>query len=333
MSRNTTPRSTKGTANKTASNESVPTAQPDQRTNNTHSQPFFPFARYTSIVGVHTSLLSFTALFLPRTSLSSLSQGLFLSLNNPSDDSSRDSPPPTLTESPLRTVAWLCAGTFILQIWWAGWVRGWSLDTRDLSKGGAALERTEQKLQRQTWNSGRFAAFKTACLLTAVASFFFAIVALLFGAPVFSHFLQTYLLGLLVALLTVFTPAYTLGAPSFKTDIVSLVTRLTWIRLFAEISPRSPVERAVVYPAVGAFLGCWSGAIPAGLDWEEPWQRWPLTTSYGALGGFVIGSLSAFGVSALENLANFDRQSRVSMSPSGSAHSPQGKGSKKLKSQ
>lgn len=102
--------------------------------------------------------------------------------------------------------------------------------------------------------------------------------------------MHTYLLGLLVSLLTVFTPAYTLGAPSLGSDVVALVTRLTWVRLFAELScvvflsqlnaqlstvhcsPRTPVERAVVYPAVGAFLGCWSGAIPAGLDWEEPWQ-------------------------------------------------------------
>lgn len=53
---------------------------------------------------------------------------------------------------------------------------------------------------------------------------------------VFSHCLHTYLLGLLVSLLTVFTPAYTLGAPSLKSDVIAYVTRLTWIRLFAELS-------------------------------------------------------------------------------------------------
>lgn len=28
----------------------------------------------------------------------------------------------------------------------------------------------------------------------------------------------------------------------------------------------------MVYPALGAAFGCWSGAIPLGLDWERPWQ-------------------------------------------------------------
>lgn len=36
--------------------------------------------------------------------------------------------------------------------------------------------------------------------------------------------------------------------------------------------PRTPVERALVYPAIGAMMGCWAGAIPIGLDWERPWQ-------------------------------------------------------------
>ncbi|KAG2355979.1 hypothetical protein BDR07DRAFT_1424503 [Suillus spraguei] len=30
---------------------------------------FFPYARYTSVVGMHTSLIAFIALFLPQTSL------------------------------------------------------------------------------------------------------------------------------------------------------------------------------------------------------------------------------------------------------------------------
>lgn len=117
-------------------------------------------------------------------------------------------------------------------------------------------------------------------------------------------------------------------------------------------SPRDPVERAVVYPAVGAILGCWSGAIPAGLDWEEPWQvqlfpqvsrlllidryphaqRWPLTTSYGALAGFILGSLWALGVSATENLANLDRQSQQHSAPK-EMQQPQGKQLKRVKVQ
>ena len=48
--------------------------------------------------------------------------------------------------------------------------------------------------------------------------------------------LRTYLLSLLLALLTVYPPAYTLGVPSLGSDSPSLVRRLTWVRLFAELS-------------------------------------------------------------------------------------------------
>ena len=99
-------------------------------------------------------------------------------------------------------------------------------------------------------------------------------------------------MSLLLSLLTVLPPAYTLGPPAFGSDSPSLVSRLTWVRLFAELSyvvsvspyplswltpacprsPRTPVERALVYPAIGAVTGSWLGAIPIGLDWERPWQ-------------------------------------------------------------
>lgn len=124
----------------------------------TRPPPFFPFARYTSIVGVHTSLLAFTALFLPRTSLTLLQEySPFTRTSSFSSSTTSAVRLPTLSENPLRTTVWLCVGTLILQIWWASYIRSWSLDTRDLNEKvhDLAAERTEQKLQRQTWNNRR----------------------------------------------------------------------------------------------------------------------------------------------------------------------------------
>src|ERR1700690_322162 len=74
---------------------------------------FFPFASYVSVVGVHTTLLAFVALFLVCAP-----QAL-----------PRSSPPSpfleALTRDPVSTVAWKCAGAIPLQGWWAGWVRKW----------------------------------------------------------------------------------------------------------------------------------------------------------------------------------------------------------------
>ena len=51
-----------------------------------------------------------------------------------------------------------------------------------------------------------------------------------------SHLLHTFALGFLIALLTVFPASYVHGVPSLGPDSESLVKRLTWIRLFAELS-------------------------------------------------------------------------------------------------
>lgn len=98
---------------------------------------FFPFARYVSVVGVHTSLLAFVALFLPRTSLS-LHQNASLPFLE------------ALTRSPVLTLAWLCAGVVPLQGWWAGWLRKWWIEY--------SIEGTdvEKKLERKQRDKGKF---------------------------------------------------------------------------------------------------------------------------------------------------------------------------------
>jgi GPI ethanolamine phosphate transferase 2/3 subunit F len=84
---------------------------------------FFPFARYTSVLGVHTTLLAFSALFLPRTVF-------FITTPDLTPASSRDKPQHhflnALTINPAWTLACICGGAIILQGWWGGWMRNWS---------------------------------------------------------------------------------------------------------------------------------------------------------------------------------------------------------------
>ncbi|KAL1948400.1 hypothetical protein VTO73DRAFT_12475 [Trametes versicolor] len=267
--------------------------------------PFFPFARYTSIVGVHTSLLAFSTLLLPTTPTALLSKGL---AGLQTGDRPRRAVVQVLTENPVRTVAWICAGTLLLQGWWAGWVRKWLYEQRSQTDGA---DKTKQKLERQESGNQRNVDLAKSAALTLAASVALHVVVVLFGAPLTKHPLHTYLLSLLLAILTVFSPAYALGLPSWKSDSPSLVSWFTWVRLFAELSPRTPVERALVYPAVGAVIGCWAGAIPIGLDWERPWQAWPLTPAFGAVGGYIVGSLVALVTSATFALAQVNREAQT----------------------
>ncbi|KAF8064923.1 GPI biosynthesis protein family Pig-F-domain-containing protein [Lyophyllum atratum] len=263
------------------------------------STGFFPFARYTSVVGVHTTLLTFTALFLPRTTF-------LFEFTKPSIDpelqTSRDRPQhpflEDLTVSPVSTLLCICAGVFLLQGWWGGWMRDWWIEY--------ALEGSddEKKLDKVLAERQKIAELRRAWIATFAASLVFHGVLVLFGAPLTSHIAHTYLLALLISLLVVFPPVYSLGPPRLSSDSQSVVNRMTWVRLFAEFSIRTPVERAFVYPAIGTALGCWAGVIPIALDWDRPWQAWPLTPAYGAILGYTCASLVALTANCTRYLAD-----------------------------
>ncbi|KAJ7857022.1 GPI biosynthesis protein family Pig-F-domain-containing protein [Mycena leptocephala] len=260
---------------------------------------YFPFAGYTSVVGVHTTLLAFSTLFLPRTIKPQVDMTHITSKDRPQHPFLD-----ALTLSPVSTLACICVGAMMLQSWWGGWVRSWWID---FALQGAEVER---RIDRARIDERKFTActfslnLRNAWLATAVTSAFFHAVLILFGAPLLSHVWQTYLLALLLSVLTVFPPAYTIGTPSD-----SIMSWMTWIRLFAEFSIRTPVERAMVYPAVGTLIGCWVGVIPIALDWDRPWQAWPLTPALGAVVGYILSSIAALTASAIRFFADEHKRS------------------------
>jgi phosphatidylinositol glycan class F len=85
-----------------------------------------PAISYIPTVGVHTTLLVFNALFLPRTTFL---QDITRIEIDPAQLSSLDHPQhpflDPLTKSPLSTLVYICFGTAVLQSWWAGYVRNW----------------------------------------------------------------------------------------------------------------------------------------------------------------------------------------------------------------
>ncbi|KAI0062589.1 PIG-F-domain-containing protein, partial [Artomyces pyxidatus] len=152
-----------------------------------------------------------------------------------------------------------------------------------------------------------------AWAFTIYTTLAYYVVLVLFGAPIATHLPHTALLASLLAILTVFIPAYALGPPvlplpflSQSTPSAAVVLNDTWVRVFAERKPHSAAERALLYPALGAVVGAWTGVIPIGLDWDRPWQAYPLTPAYGAALGYTIGALSALVVSGTVFLAAQD---------------------------
>lgn len=96
------------------------------------SSPYstFPLSRYASLLGSQTLGLGFTLGMLPRTRVLQPELAKLFGTQS-SVKSSQDHPQhpflDPLTESPARTLLWLCAGSFFLVAWSAGSLRLWNV--------------------------------------------------------------------------------------------------------------------------------------------------------------------------------------------------------------
>ncbi|QRV98935.1 GPI biosynthesis family Pig-F protein [Ceratobasidium sp. AG-Ba] len=297
--------------------KSKPAGVKNKDTKTTHQSPYanFPLSRYASLLGSQTLGLGFTLGMLPRTIVL---QTELAKLLGTQDDvkTSQDHPQhpflDPLTESPARTLFWVCVGSFILIAWNAGSLRVWNAVAKGEQEGSSGardskkLSESEKTLFGTTIKTpptpAKLLALKDALVATTFAFPVLFCLIMLFGAPLHSHLIPTSFLALLIAILTVWTPAFTFGLPGFSSTLVDQERRQRWIDTFVEFSVRSPVDRAVVFPALGAIVGCWLGALPMPLDWDRPWQAWPLTSAYMAVVGHVVGAGTSLAVSVAQFL-------------------------------
>mmetsp|Transcript_36099 Transcript_36099/g.60853 ORF Transcript_36099/g.60853 Transcript_36099/m.60853 type:complete len:219 (+) Transcript_36099:603-1259(+) len=129
--------------------------------------------------------------------------------------------------------------------------------------------------------TGRFAR---GAFGLAAGAVLFHLVAVLYGAPIGDKDLNTHLFGWLLSCLIIAPSACVLGWNGES-----------WRRLYARAAPAGLKETALCIPAHGAVLGAWVGAWPIPLDWERPWQVWPITCTVGAL----LGHVAALGVTSI----------------------------------
>jgi len=260
-----------------------------------------PLARYSSLVGTQTVLLLFTAFFLPRSTMTLLGPA-YLPLQKSSVDRPQHPFLEPLTASPSLTLAWMCSGVAAIMPWWAGYMRVWvnSMSNEVSEESGNVAARLYK---------GRGEAVRRALLITVLAIPPIYALLVFFGAPLNSHYIPTLLLSTLLSLLIVFTPAYALGVPSWSSESSgATMQRLNYVRLFSEMATRTHIDRALVFPAVSTLVGCWLGAFPLPLDWDRPWQSWPLVPAYMAIMGYIVGSVASLLTSITITLASFDRQ-------------------------
>ncbi|QRW25893.1 GPI biosynthesis family Pig-F protein [Rhizoctonia solani] len=267
--------------------KSTTTGTSDGKTNaGTEATPYasFPLSRYASLLGSQTLGLGFTLGMLPRTRVLQPELASLFGTQSDGVKTSQDHPQhpflTPLTDSPARTLFWLCFGP----------------DRPDSPESSSTSNNPPEKVVLGTKVKrppipARVLAFQEAAIAVAFTAPLAFTLLVLFGAPINSHLTPTAFLAILLSILTVWTPAYTFGVPSLTSQTLKAEERRQkWIGLFVEFSARSPVDRAILFPAVGAILGCWLGVSPMPLDWDRPWQAWPLTSAYMAVIGHLVGS-------------------------------------------
>ncbi|XP_038075346.1 phosphatidylinositol-glycan biosynthesis class F protein-like [Patiria miniata] len=104
------------------------------------------------------------------------------------------------------------------------------------------------------------------------------IVIVLFGAAVQEVVEETSILAVLLSTLSTLPCLCVLGTNSE-----------VWNRFTAQRRPQPGLETCVQYAALASLLGAWMGAFTIPLDWDRPWQVWPIPCAIGALLGHTAG--------------------------------------------
>lgn len=104
------------------------------------------------------------------------------------------------------------------------------------------------------------------------------IVAVLFGAPFIQLASETFHFACLLTAATVL-PCMCIIGPSLT----------TWIYVWTWEGRNATIEWCCLMSCVTAVVGAWIGAFPIPLDWDRPWQEWPVSCVLGTIVGYSVG--------------------------------------------
>lgn len=112
----------------------------------------------------------------------------------------------------------------------------------------------------------------------AVILFAFYFGAVIFGAPVLSQHYETFFFALLMTILTALPCILHLNLESVPT-------------LFLSIFEGTDIHPYYFWNIRLILLGSWLGAVIIPLDWDKPYQKWPIPCCIGALVGCYLANV------------------------------------------
>lgn len=185
----------------------------------------------------------------------------------------------SLLDDPVRSMTQTLPVIILIQFWYC-------------MSGGLDAELTQvhhKRLSKEAGGNGTVkrkkiemsitSSFSTALLATILSLIMSVLVfglLILFGAPASSYIYETFLCAVHISVLSVQPLVYVYNLDSE-----------TWIDIISVKLPLNGVYGA----SVGAWFGAWLGAIPIPLDWDRPWQQWPITILTGSYIGTAVGTL------------------------------------------
>ncbi|KAF6207626.1 hypothetical protein GE061_016073 [Apolygus lucorum] len=113
-------------------------------------------------------------------------------------------------------------------------------------------------------------------IIYCLGTIMFFVAAVLFGAEIMSKHEETLMFGAFVSLLTIFP--------------MTLHTGRQAVMKFMTNQPAPNMFHKMFYRTFQfTIAGAWVGAAYIPLDWDRAWQAWPITCSFGALIGNILG--------------------------------------------
>ncbi|KAJ7384662.1 hypothetical protein OS493_020242 [Desmophyllum pertusum] len=126
----------------------------------------------------------------------------------------------------------------------------------------------------------KLTAFQVIKLIIMVfgSAAIFHVIAILFGASISEQSEETFYWALLMSHLVILPACSLLGA---QLDLIPRIFFSTW----SDATPEAYFQCSIIF----TLIGTWLGAFPIPLDWDRPWQVWPIPCVIGAIVGYIVG--------------------------------------------
>lgn len=115
-------------------------------------------------------------------------------------------------------------------------------------------------------------------MVTAIMTAMYFLISILFGAEVFDKHRESIMFSGLLSVLTVFPVCLNLGCQSFLPLLLGVKATNKEETLFAQNLSLT-------------LAGAWFGAMTIPLDWDRPWQVWPIPCSLASMLGYTVSHL------------------------------------------